>query len=141
MRPISPDVPGHTEVVFAKDQPPYQPLPAVVTPHELTAGYQVLSRWTLSDVERLRIARGEDIYLSQINFGTPLTPVLIGLRDTFIEDQSHGTEEEQVGPQDSSGRSGDEAQPAQDSGQDAAEEGGQGSEQAAGGHLAEQGPV
>lgn len=74
MKPVSPVIPGHTlpEIVFAKDQPEYQPLPAF-RDHD---GY-VLTRWRMTWRERLRVLFTGDIYLSLLTFGRPLQPVLL----------------------------------------------------------------
>lgn len=72
MTPISPVVPGQTEVIYAKDQPQYNPLPAIKT-----ADGKVTSRWELSFDERMAIARGADVYLTQHTHNHPLQPVLL----------------------------------------------------------------
>lgn len=71
MQPTSPVLPGSefVEVVYAKDQPEYQPLPVVRTETCL------VSRWKLSDEERKFIADGGDIYVVQMHFGQLLQPV------------------------------------------------------------------
>lgn len=57
-------------VTFAKDQPPYDPLPALVYPDGT-----VLTEWTFTEEERQRIARGENLRLWIWPFGRPLQPV------------------------------------------------------------------
>lgn len=57
-------------VVFAKDQPEYAPLPAVVYPDGT-----VLTEWRLTDEERTRIARGENLRLWIWTGHRPLQPV------------------------------------------------------------------
>ena len=54
--------------VFAKDQPEYLPLPALVVEN------QTITCWELSaaEVEALRFSK--KIWLSQMNFGQPLQP-------------------------------------------------------------------
>lgn len=47
---------GATVVIFAKDQPEYTPLPALVFP----SGH-ILVEWALTEEERTRIAQGENI--------------------------------------------------------------------------------
>ena len=73
-------LPPHDVVTYAKDQPQYQPLP-VVRLHG--AEGRLISRWTLTDAERAKIAAGEDIYIEMLTFGGPLQPILptVGLRD------------------------------------------------------------
>jgi hypothetical protein len=59
------------EVVYAKDQPDYNPLPAVYLD---TPSRPVLSRWRLTHDERVSVAAGADIVLTLLSFGQPLTP-------------------------------------------------------------------
>lgn len=60
------------EVVYAKDQAEYTPLPV----HRSLAGV-VLSRWTLTDSEREAVAAGADVFLSIHTFNQPLQPVRV----------------------------------------------------------------
>ena len=75
MKPVSPPIPGMNlpEVVFAKDQPEYVPLPAVV----VDEGTRIITRWQLSFRERLRILFKGNLWLSVLTFGKPLQPVLL----------------------------------------------------------------
>ncbi len=77
MKPISPQT-GGTETVFAKNQPEYQPLPIAIhrVPDNARARYLV-SRWQPTPEQREAIARGEDIYVAQLNFQTPMTPMIV----------------------------------------------------------------
>jgi hypothetical protein len=72
--PISPVVPGYekSEIIFAKDQPEYLPLPALRLTGPQTP---ILSRWKLDDEERARIARGADILLTQMIFDGLYNPI------------------------------------------------------------------
>lgn len=72
MKPVSPVVPGHSEVVYAKDQPEYLPLPA----HRTEDGC-VTTRWKLTWQERLRVLFMGNIYLQLLTFNTPLQPVML----------------------------------------------------------------
>ena len=76
MRPASPVFVDAClpEVVFAKDQPEYIPLPAV---RLIGDEGQIVTRWELSDDDRARIAAGASVYLSVRTFGRPLQPVLL----------------------------------------------------------------
>lgn len=81
-------LPEHTVVTFAKDQPEYRQLPAVIfTGPER----RVISRWTLTPDERAKIAAGEDLYVEQLTFGSALQPILptVGLRDFCPADATH----------------------------------------------------
>lgn len=59
-------------VVFAKDQPEYLPLPAFK--NESAQG-EVITCWKLSFRERLRILFKGELWLSLMTFNKPLTPV------------------------------------------------------------------
>ena len=74
MKPVSPVVPGLDlpEVVFAKDQPQYQPLPA----HRLVTG-EVVSRWKLTWRERLAVVWSGNLWLTVLTFNKPLQPVML----------------------------------------------------------------
>lgn len=63
------------EIVFAKDQPEYQPLPAVVVQFQ-GGEVAVITRWRLSLRERLRVLFGGSLWLQQMTFGKPLQPQL-----------------------------------------------------------------
>lgn len=73
MRPVSPVIDGYQdkEVVFAKNQPEYLPLPALVLEGEEKP---VVSRWRLDDEERKRIAAGADLLLTQNIFSGHTCP-------------------------------------------------------------------
>lgn len=60
------------EIVYAKDQPEYIPLPVHRTPEGI-----VLTRWHLTDSEREAVAAGADIFLFLHTFNQPLTPMRI----------------------------------------------------------------
>jgi hypothetical protein len=72
MEAVSPVVPGNEEfeVVYAKDQPEYQPLPVLRTEKAL------LSRWRLSEAERAHIAAGGDLFVCVLHFGGTLQPMM-----------------------------------------------------------------
>ena len=72
MTPVSPVIPGFKEheVVFAKDQPEYMPLPALRFDDGM-----VITRWRLSFRERLQILFGCDIWLYAIGVFGALQPV------------------------------------------------------------------
>ena len=80
MEPVSPVMPGskEIEVVYGKNQPEYNPLPAVYLD---TPSRPVLSRWRLTEEERKAVTEGADIVLTLLSFQgqcpmchTPLTP-------------------------------------------------------------------
>lgn len=72
MKPVSPVVSGHAEVVYAKDQPEYLPLPA----HRADDG-RVTTRWQLTWKERLQVLLRGNIYLQLLTFNMPLQPVML----------------------------------------------------------------
>lgn len=59
-------------VVLAKDQPEYNPLPALIF-----ADGVVMTEWELTEEERLRLVRGERLRLWIWTFGQPLQPVAL----------------------------------------------------------------
>ena len=74
--PVSPVVPGLEpyEIVLAKNQPEYRPLPILVGRRPL---YSAMARWQLTDEERRLIAEGADVYVSQMTFGHGYQPSLV----------------------------------------------------------------
>lgn len=75
MKPVSPQT-GAKEITVAEDQEEYISYPAALyltEPDRLT----VLSRWTFTDEERLRVAAGEDLFLGIITDGNPVQPVIL----------------------------------------------------------------
>lgn len=74
MEPVSPVMPGSEsiEIVLGANQPEYTPLPAVYLD---TPARTMITRWRLTDEERLLIAIGADIVLQQSTFGNPFQPV------------------------------------------------------------------
>lgn len=58
-------------VIFAKDQPEYLPLPAL-----LTEDGEVFTCWQLSDEELLNVLNNKCIYIKQLTFNQPLQPIL-----------------------------------------------------------------
>jgi hypothetical protein len=65
MKPI--EFPEQT-IVWAKNQPPYLPLPAYTNDSE------TISCWSLTWRERLRVLWSGRLWLRQMNFGAPLQP-------------------------------------------------------------------
>jgi hypothetical protein len=77
MKPASPVIPGvdpARELVYAKDQPQYLPLPTHKTPDG-----RVLSRWELSEEEVQQIVHTRSIYLTLLTFDQPLQPIILGV--------------------------------------------------------------
>jgi hypothetical protein len=74
MRPVSPVIPesNAAEVVYAKDQPEYQPLPSI-----RRSDGAILTRWVLSEQEKRAVAEQGFIYLEVLTFNKPLQPLLL----------------------------------------------------------------
>jgi len=72
------------ETIFAKNQPEYLPLPALVG--KMPSG-KVITRWTLTDEQRLRVSEGADIFLELFcgdrpgSLENPLTPIRMAVSD------------------------------------------------------------
>ena len=66
------------EVVYAKDQPQYQPLRTLVN---FDSERRVTSRWTLTDEQRKAVYEGADIFLELLTFGQPLQPIRLAIGD------------------------------------------------------------
>lgn len=71
---------GWREVTYAKDQPQYLPLPTL-----RSEDGRVVSRWTLTDEEREKVAAGADIYLTLHTFNNPLQPILLTVDGAPVE--------------------------------------------------------
>ena len=61
----------HQNVVFAKDQPEYQPLPALKL--DSPEG-EVISCWRMSFKERIKVLFTGKVWVSLMSFNKPLTP-------------------------------------------------------------------
>ena len=72
MKPV--EFPG-VNVVFAKDQPEYMPLPAMKIPNDPQG--LIITKWQLSPEELERIKETGTIHLSVATFNQPLQPVLL----------------------------------------------------------------
>ena len=92
MRSVAPRIPGTEERTVAEDQMEYLPITVAILdppPSFPPEGRIILARFTLTPEERARIAAGEDLYVGQLNFGSPMTPLLVSLRDMY-EGWTHG---------------------------------------------------
>lgn len=72
MKPV--EFPG-VNVVFAKDQPEYIPLPAYKVPGDPKGA--IVTKWKLSPEELNKVQETGEIYLSMLTFNQPLQPVLL----------------------------------------------------------------
>lgn len=75
MRPIAPRT-GAPEVTVAEDQPEYMPITVALYNYE-DGSRGILSRWQPSTEERLAISSGEDIFVQQLSFDTPMAPLVV----------------------------------------------------------------
>lgn len=66
-----------SNVVIAKDQPAYRPLPAHVSPDG-----DVVTCWRLSWWERLKLLARGHLWLKMKTFNAPLQPVLLSVERT-----------------------------------------------------------
>lgn len=64
-------LPEHELVIYAKNQPQYQPLPMWKGPEGLR-----ISRWKLTFKERLQVFFGGSIWIRVLTFDHPLQPIL-----------------------------------------------------------------
>lgn len=82
MHPISPVIEGHqdAEIVYAKDQPQYHPLPALPLSPD-----RIVTRWQLSWRECLRLLFTRSVYLQVMTFGGPLQPVILSVDVPEVE--------------------------------------------------------
>lgn len=71
------------EVVFAANQPQYNPLRALVGVVEIAdvPAKVVWSRWTLTPEQRADLVMGGDIFLELTTFGRPLQPIRMAVGD------------------------------------------------------------
>jgi len=81
MKPTSPVMPSDPttrskEIVYAKDQPEYLPLPSLRDREGV-----VLSRWKLSWQERLQALFFGDVFLAVWTFRSPLQPLWLGTHE------------------------------------------------------------
>lgn len=63
---------GSRPILIAKNQDEFITLPAVVTPN-----HTVITRWSLTEEERVAILAGAEIFLTII--GTPIRPVWLSV--------------------------------------------------------------
>src|ERR1044071_7885140 len=75
MRAIAPRT-GHPERIYAEHQLEYLPVTVAIVEHE-GGKRALLTRWTLTPEERQRVFDGVDIYVAQLNFGNPMTPMMV----------------------------------------------------------------
>lgn len=77
MKPV--EFPG-VNVVFAKDQPEYMPLPAMKIPNDPQG--LIITKWQLSPEELERVKETGTIHLSMLTFNQPLQTRIVNRRFT-----------------------------------------------------------
>lgn len=80
-RPVVDGLEAH-EVVYAKNQPEYNPLRTL---RSNTKECRVLSRWSPTPEQRQALAEGADIFLELLTFGNPLQPILMSVGEMGTE--------------------------------------------------------
>ena len=77
-------IPGHErdEVVIARDQPEYLPLPAIQI--QIGEAFGLLTRWRPTDEERAALANGADIWLEMMTGGEAMQPVRISVECPIV---------------------------------------------------------
>lgn len=71
----------HQNIVFAKDQPEFMPLPALKIESETG---EVISCWRLSPIERLKVVFTGRVWLSLRSYNKPLTPSYLAINRAEI---------------------------------------------------------
>lgn len=78
MRQATPVLPGHEtlikETVIGVGQPQYDPLPAIIVPGHRG---EVITRWELTDQEKILLLSGGHIYLSILTYSDRLQPIML----------------------------------------------------------------
>jgi hypothetical protein len=77
VRPVAPRVGSLPEVTIAEDQHQFLTLVGAVTTYKNGSG--MLTRWRLTDEERERVVKGEDLYLELLTFGKPVQPIILSI--------------------------------------------------------------
>lgn len=86
MKAISPVLPSHPDfpqVIFAKDQPEYLQLPAIMA---MDRNNMVTTRWRLTAWERITVLFFGNVYLQILAFNRPLQPLKLGVVEPLPQD-------------------------------------------------------
>jgi hypothetical protein len=75
MRPVAPRT-GDPEQTYAENQLEYAAVTVAIHDNGDGSRY-LLTRWRLTDEEKAAVARGEDVYVAQLNFGQSMTPLVV----------------------------------------------------------------
>lgn len=84
MQAVSPVMPGENfeEIVIAKDQPEYLPLPAIDCGNGI-----ILCRFELSEEEKHTVAETGSVWLFMHTFGKPVTPISLQVEQPKTENR------------------------------------------------------
>lgn len=82
MKPASPVIQGYDEVVYAENQPEYNPLPSI----KQSDGC-VVTRWSMTWRERLKVLLTGSVYLEVLTFNQPLQPLKMSVDAPQVESQ------------------------------------------------------
>lgn len=79
-----------TNEIYGKDQPPYLPLPVFKQPNDEEG--KVVSTWSISLRDRLRILLTGRCHIIQLTFNGKMQPLLPSVKNpvTFVEEQKGG---------------------------------------------------
>lgn len=91
MYPASPVIKGQKEVIYAKDQPEYNPLPAI-----RQSDGCIVTRWQCTWRERLRVLLTGSIYLEVLTFNSPLQPLKMSVEPPVIDNRDNWMSFEQT---------------------------------------------
>jgi hypothetical protein len=72
--PVQPKIAGAVSILYAKDQPEYRPLPAVLMTDE---PQMVVTEWVPSTDELVALINGGRLRINVLTFGKPLQPFLV----------------------------------------------------------------
>jgi len=90
MRPIAPRT-GAQEITIAEHQHEYLPVTVAIYRHS-NGTRSLLTRWTLTPEEREQVAKGEDIYISQLGAaGSMMTPMTAQVSAGWWADPDDGS--------------------------------------------------
>jgi hypothetical protein len=87
MKPASPVVYGHKgmEVVAAKYQHEYLPLPVLIKRDSIGQVESVMSRWELDQSERQQIAQGADVFVESLTRGDNIQPIKVRVMSRYVD--------------------------------------------------------
>ena len=82
MKPSTPVIAGHEEILVAERQPEYQTLPVIKV--NGSGGIYLVSRWELNEADIAEINKNKSVFLLQSTFGKPMQPVLLQIDEPVL---------------------------------------------------------